>query len=192
MNFASVLLYPIFLLLPAAGARDHEPSVDVVPNKAYAWPQYALPHLMTDAPLDATLLEDAFPEEAWQMRIEQRMTIRIAPRAALPMPPDMFMGMPGGPGVPQFTERKIGKCLSIAGIASVRPDRANRLMLFMRDHRLVSAELSRTCRARDFYSGFLLERNEDGRLCVERDTLLARNGMTCTLTRIRELVPQDH
>jgi hypothetical protein len=103
----------------------------------------------------------------------------------------MFMDMPGGDGIPQFTERKIGKCLSIAGIASVRPDRSNKLLLFMRDSRIVSAELDRSCRARDFYSGFLLERSDDGRICVDRDNLLSRSGMSCKLTRIRELVEQD-
>jgi hypothetical protein len=37
----------------------------------------------------------------------------------------------------------------------------------------------------------LLEDIPDGRLCVDRDTLLSRSGMNCKLTRIRELVEQD-
>ncbi|HUD28150.1 MAG TPA: hypothetical protein VMQ93_04705 [Novosphingobium sp.] len=197
MNFASALLYPILLLFPAAGARDAAPGGDVgeqaveAPVEAHAWPPYEIPGVSAESPYAASLLQHALPLDAWQVRIEQRMTIRITPRTGAPLPPDMFVGMPGGDGVPQFTERKIGKCLSIAGIASVRPDRANRLLLFMRDQRVVSAELDRSCRARDFYSGFLLERSEDGRVCVDRDTLLSRSGMNCKLTRIRELVEQD-
>ena len=197
MNFASALLYPIFLLLPAAGAGDVAPRPEEgtppaeVPVEAHAWPHYEVPSADAAPTFAANLLRDAFPQDAWQVRIEQRMIIRITPRAAVPMP-DMFVGMPGGDGgIPQFTERKIGNCLSIAGIASVRPDRANRLLLFMRDRRLVSAELDRSCRARDFYSGFLLERSDDGRICVDRDTLLSRSGMNCKLTRIRELIEQD-
>jgi hypothetical protein len=206
MNFASALLYPIFLLLPAAGAGDVAPRPEdargqgeqamekpaSIPVEAHAWPQVEIPGLSPDSPYGASLLRDAIPLDAWQVRIEQRMTIRITPRSAAPMPPDMFVGMPGNDGIPQFTERKIGKCLSISGIASVRPDRANRLLLFMRDRRVVSAELDRSCRARDFYSGFLLEPSEDGRICVDRDTLLSRSGMNCKLTRIRELIEQDH
>jgi hypothetical protein len=201
MNFAAALLYPIFLLLPAAGAADlvmqpderpgrEEPSPAEVPPPAHAWPRYEIPGLSADTPFAASVLTDAVPRDAWQVRIEQRMIIRITPRAAMPMP-EMFVGVPGGEGPPQITERKIGKCLSIAGIASVRPDRANRLLLFMRDRRVVSAELDRSCRARDFYSGFLLEDIPDGRLCVDRDTLLSRSGMNCKLTRIRELIEQD-
>jgi len=200
MHFASALLYPILMLLPAAGAGDGMPrgeegrgqveQASVLPADAHAWPPVEIPGMSSESPFAARLLRDALPRDAWQVRIEQRMIIRITPRAAAPMP-DMFVGMPGDEGAPQFTERKIGNCLAIAGIASVRPDRANRLLLFMRDRRMISAELDRSCRARDFYSGFLLERSDDGRICVDRDTLLSRSGMNCKLTRIRELVEQD-
>jgi hypothetical protein len=56
---------------------------------------------------------------------------------------------------------------------------------------MVTAELERTCHARDFYSGFYLERNSDGMVCVDRDTLLSRSGTNCKLSRIRQLVPAD-
>ena len=64
-------------------------------------------------------------------------------------------------------------------------------MLYLRDRRLIAAELERSCRARDFYSGFYLAKTSDGKLCVDRDTLLSRNGMNCKLTRIRQLVETD-
>lgn len=201
MNFATALLYPILLLLPAAGASERVPGTDEpqgqgepapadIPAPAHAWPKYDIPGMSSSSPFTGSVLDDAFPRDAWQVRIERRMIIRITPRAALPMP-DMFLGNQGDDGLPQIAERKIGKCVAVAGIASVRPDRANRLLLFMRDRRVVSAELDRSCRARDFYSGFLLEDIPDGRLCVDRDTLLSRSGMNCKLTRIRELVEQD-
>lgn len=197
MSLTSVLLYPLLLLFPAAdGARAEKTHVEpvFVPGEvqaeAHVWPPLDPSILSPDSPVAVSLMPDVLPDDAAQVRIEQRMIIRITPpRASVPMP-DMFVGMPDGPP-PQMTERKIGNCLSIAGIASVRPDRANRLLLLMRDRRVVSAELDRSCRARDFYSGFLLERSEDGRLCVDRDTLLSRSGMTCTLTRIRQLVEDD-
>ncbi|EJU12931.1 hypothetical protein LH128_11461 [Sphingomonas sp. LH128] len=193
MSFASALLYPFLLLLPAAGGGDGVPRPEdagVEPAEVSLWPPIEAGVLAADAPFAISLLPEVAPQDAWQVRIEQRMTIRISPpRASVPMP-DMFFGMPTDGGV-EFAERKMGNCLPASGIVSVRPDRGNRLLLFMRDRRVVSAELARSCRARDFYSGFLIERNEDGRVCVDRDTLLSRSGMSCTLTRIRQLVEQD-
>jgi hypothetical protein len=200
MSFVSALLYPFLLLFPAAGASDAAQRDDEAkeraeapleqPADAHAWPRVEIPGLYSDAPVSVSLLPEATPQDAWQLRIEQRMTIRITPRSSVPLP-DMFAGMPGDDEDVHLTERKIGKCIQISGIGSVRPDRDNRLLLFMRDRRLVSAELDRSCRARDFYSGFYLQRSDDGRLCVDRDTLLSRSGMNCKLTRIRELVEAD-
>lgn len=137
-------------------------------------------------------MSDAFrAQEQYQVRIEQRMTIRIAPRAPLPPQPNMLMDLPDREVGPRFIERKFGKCLPIAGIAGVQMGDQGTLVLFLRDRRMVSASLERACRARDFYSGFYLERNADGRLCVDRDTLLSRSGANCKLTRFRQLVEAD-
>ncbi|MCJ2177069.1 hypothetical protein MTR64_00685 [Novosphingobium sp. 2580] len=143
-------------------------------------------------PVSIRMLQDVQPQPARQVRIEQRMEIRITPRAAPPMPPDMLTGMPDDDFDLHFSERKIGKCLPISGIAGVKPNKGSRLLLYMRDRRLVAADLERSCRARDFYSGFYLARTSDGQLCVDRDTLLSRSGMNCKLTRIRQLVPDGH
>lgn len=188
MSFVSTLLYPFFLLFPGAGSHDGAKK-EGGDATSYVWVAPGVVGTETQPEALDTLLPDAAPQDAGQVRIEQRMTIRISPRGPAPMP-QMFFGMPDAPV--QLTERKMGKCLPISGIASVRPDRANRLLLFMRDRSLVSAELDRSCRARDFYSGFYLERSDDGRLCVDRDTLLSRSGMNCKLTRIRQLVEQEH
>lgn len=202
MNVASVLLYPVLLLLPAAGMVDgnggrneDELPVSAAPadasGDAHVWPEMVQVGPGVNWPLAAETLLRVRPQDAWQVRIEQRMTIRIAPRGAAPIAPEMFVGIPDSDTGPRFTERKIGKCIAVGAIAGVQPDRANRLLLFMRDHRLVSAELERSCRARDFYSGFYLARSQDGQICVDRDTLLSRSGMNCKLTRIRQLVEID-
>lgn len=198
MNLASALFYPIALLLPAAGAIDSAPSSDNAgggvavsvdePQPAYVWPPVPAAVLAPDWPFAARMLEDADPEPAWQVHIEQHLEIRITPGGALPERPDMFVGMPNPDFRERFRERKIGNCLPIAGIAGVQPDQGNRLLLYMRDRRLVAADLERSCRARDFYLGFYMSRTPDGQLCVDRDTLLTRSGMNCKLTRIRQLV----
>ncbi|WP_374412175.1 hypothetical protein [Novosphingobium colocasiae] len=193
MNFASILLYPIALLFPAVAGDDGGKDRDAGSPPAAAAPAL----LPEDAPamrgLDevvpaAMTFRSIQPMDSYQIRIEQRMTIRIAPRGAAPMVPDAFVGLPDMTMAPRYLERKMGKCLSMSAIAGMRPQGDNRLLLFLRNGAMVAAELDRACRARDFYSGFYLANSSDGNLCVDRDKLLSRSGANCTLTRIRQLV----
>ena len=134
-------------------------------------------------------IADAFrPAPAEQVRIEQRMIIRITP---LGPTREMLAALPPAPLVTRFRERKVGKCVAIAGIAGVQIGGDDRLMLFMRDQRMIGASLEKACRARDFYSGFYLERNGDGQLCVDRDMIHSRSGASCSLSRLRQLVAVD-
>ncbi|WP_084278922.1 hypothetical protein [Novosphingobium sp. B1] len=128
-------------------------------------------------------------DDRWnQVRIEQRMIIRIAPR----MPGQMF-AMPPGPPQQQlrFYERKTDKCLPVANIAGVQIESQGRLILVTRSRKLIGASLDKSCHARDFYSGFYVERSTDGQLCAGRDTIHSRAGANCAITRMRELVPDD-
>lgn len=129
-------------------------------------------------------------EAANQVRIEQHTIIRIAPRQSAPRA-TVLMDLPRGEIAPRLAERNAGRCLPVGGIAGVQVDRSDRLILFMRDRRVISAQLERSCRARDFYSGFYVDRSSDGRICVDRDTLQSRSGTNCKLTRIRQLVEVD-
>jgi hypothetical protein len=132
------------------------------------------------------------PEAAEQVHIEQRMTIRVSPRAARTPPPrEMFSAPQQEQSQPRFSERKIGKCIPIAGIAGVEPNGQNSLILFMRDRRMINVELDRSCPSRAFYSGFYLSRSTDGMVCLDRDTLHSRSGSACKLKRMRQLVARD-
>lgn len=130
------------------------------------------------------------PLISYQVRIERRVTVRIAPRSPSERL-SLMEEMPESSQPTRYQERKIGKCVTIRDIAGVQTGSGNRLLLFLRDRRMVTARLEKACRARDFYSGFYLERNDDGKLCVERDKLQSRAGANCQLTRIRELVPVE-
>ncbi|MFC4295678.1 hypothetical protein ACFO0A_11495 [Novosphingobium tardum] len=124
-----------------------------------------------------------------QVRIEQRLVIRVAPVA-----PTRMRRLPDPPAFSiddQYRERKVGRCVAVAGIAGVQIASDDRLLLFMRDQRLISAQLEKACSARDFYSGFYMERSEDGNLCVDRDMLQSRAGASCSLSRLRQLVAKD-
>lgn len=128
-----------------------------------------------------------------QVNIQRRVIIRVSPRPApLPVRRSSMMSELPAQGVPsRMVERPMGKCVDIGDISGVQPDRGGRLMLFMRDQRIIAAELEKACSARDFYSGFYIDKNDDGRLCVSRDRLQSRSGAKCQLSRMRRLVAED-
>ena len=133
-------------------------------------------------------------DRAGQVRIEQRVIIRIAPGTGrLPTIDDrhgLFSPFPPMARTPRTIERKIAQCLPVNSIVRVQPD-GSRLLLYMRDQKIVSATLEKGCRARDYYSGFLVERSVDGMLCAGRDKLLARSGANCGMDKLRQLVVID-
>jgi hypothetical protein len=195
MSFVAVLLAPLALLLPAASGPlpvlGEAERVEAPPG-----------HLATPAdamlqPLEASdmaffqMIARSFESDTNnQVRIEQRVTIRITPLQAAPSATqsNMLLDLPQRPLPRRITERDFGRCLPINGIAGVEVSPDNRLILYMRDRRVLSAGLERSCSARDYYSGFYVERNADGQICVKRDNLMSRNGANCKLSRIRQLV----
>jgi hypothetical protein len=135
------------------------------------------------------LIAEAFRAPAAdQVRIEQHMVIRITP---LGPQRELLADLPRAPLATKFHERKVGKCVPVAGIAGVQIAGDDRLLLFMRDQRLIGANLEKACRARDFYSGFYVAKNGDGRLCVDRDMIHARSGASCSVSKLRQLVAVD-
>jgi len=195
MSFAAVLLSPFVLLFPAAGEIELHDFHDV-PMAAMGEnppPRIETPPSAETAKWIFRDVADTFRVQSQnQVRIEQHMTIRITPLSRPnPMPQPMMMDLPRRELAPRMVERNMGRCVSVSSISGVQPDSGGRLILFLRDRRMVSAVLERACRARDFYSGFYIERTTDGQLCVDRDTLLSRSGANCKLTRIRQLVDAD-
>lgn len=122
-----------------------------------------------------------------QVRIEQRVVIRITPQ-----PPaarqSLMAEMPQRTPTIRFEERGKEKCVDLGNIAGVQTGSGNRLVLFLRDRRMLSVNLEKSCLARDFYSGFYVEKNKDGRLCVSRDKLQSRTGASCSIDVMRQLV----
>lgn len=122
-----------------------------------------------------------------QIRIERRITIRISP-AAPAAARGLMADLPRETIPTNLVERKFGKCVPVGAIAGVQPGQDNRLMLYLRDQRIISASLEKACSARDFYSGFYVEKNADGMLCTGRDKLHSRTGANCEVDRMRQLV----
>jgi hypothetical protein len=196
MNQVAAMFAPLLLLLPGATAVDAaqglEPLAPVPSeNAGIALAASPVPETGGVEGMAWSILTDSFraPVEQ-QVRIEQRMTIRISPRSAAP--PPLFFDLPQQGLPPHFQERHMGRCLPISAIAAVQAGGDNRLLLFMRDHQIISAELEKACKARDFYSGFYVDRNADGQICVNRDKLQSRAGANCSLKRLRQLIEADN
>ena len=122
-----------------------------------------------------------------QVRIEQRVVIRITPQPSAARQ-NLLAEMPQRAATTRFEERGKEKCVPLEDIAGVQTGSGNRLVLFLRDRRMLSVNLEKSCRARDFYSGFYVEKSKDGRLCVSRDKLQSRTGASCAVEVMRQLV----
>lgn len=198
MSFATVLLTPFVLLFPAAGtivvSEWHEGPPVALGENPPGWPTpRQRPGDEAKEWVFREVTESFRVESQNQVRIEQNMSVRIAPlsRPMTQPPPQFMMDFPRRELAPRMVERNIGRCLPVASISGVQADSGSRLILYLRDRRMISATLDRACRARDFYSGFYLQRTTDGQICADRDTLLSRSGANCKLTRIRQLVQSD-
>lgn len=147
----------------------------------------------SDLPLpDLTLLPDQadipFSEVQHQVRVQSRVIVRITPlsrsrdsaldRARVEAP----RRRPGGAK---------DQCIPLADIAGVRLGEGRNLLLYLRNRRVVGTSFDRGCQVSNFYSGFYVERPQDGLLCAGREALHSRSGAECMLGSFHELVPDD-
>jgi hypothetical protein len=187
MNSLFALTAPLALLLPfTAGAGVAVPGGQVPPVPVSSAPQCPAAAL-EDAPRINPLSAVRGQLSLRQVRIEQRVVVRIAP-ASPAARQDLLAELPQRAVPPRYEEAAKAKCVELGLIAGVQTGSGNRLVLFLRDRRMVSVNLDKSCRARDFYSGFYVEKNKDGRLCVDRDKLQSRTGVRCEMESMRQLV----
>ncbi len=195
MNPVLPLLAPIALLLPGVAGVEvaHRFEPGAAPPALPLPPERVMPRRHPPEQIEPVVPQSALPvaESApvRQVSIEQRFTIRISPRTA--MPAALIADLPERAPGPRWTEKKMGKCVAIGGIAAVQYRDVNKLILYLRDRRIVSATLEKACRAADFYSGFYVARNGDGMLCTGRDAILSRSGANCQLSSLRQLIDAD-
>ena len=189
---------PLALLLPLAGSGgEGVGSADLTGPKAgastlsgeQAGSKIELGSVQHPGSRTVVMPLDAFrsSQTARQIRIEQRVIVRISPRRTRNQN-ELLAQLPRQSLNQRYEERKMEKCVPVGSIAGVQTGSGNRLLLFMRDARIVSVNLEKACRAREFYSGFYVEQAEDGQLCVERDKLQSRSGAKCEVERMRQLV----
>ncbi len=181
--------------MAAAVAAEDKPALphEALPDQAKAplvsIPAQPLPRLSEGGEAILPVFRDQFRlPNAQQVRIEQRVTIRISPRPA-PLPLAASVTSESRDlAAPRVIERKMGKCVPLNALLGVQSGGGNKLVLFLRGQRLVSATLEKACQGRDYYSGFLVAQHSDGQLCADRDELLARSGAKCKVQGYRELM----
>lgn len=124
-----------------------------------------------------------------QVRIERRVILRISPQPGNTRR-DLLAQLPRRAAAPRLVERPHGKCLEASEIVGVS-DRGSRLVIYLRDRQIITAELEKACSPRDFYLGFYVERSDDGKLCVDRDRLMSRAGARCRISKFNRLVTSN-
>lgn len=122
-----------------------------------------------------------------QVRVERRIIIRIAPSDEATRT-SLMAELPRREMQANFEEVAHSDCVTVSSIIGMRPTHDNRLLLFTRDRQILTASLESNCSARSFYSGFYVERSEDGRLCARRDQLQSRAGSSCAVSGFTRLV----
>jgi len=168
-------------MLPFSAGQGDSARIAPNPGPEESAPSAGQEWLQLDAP-------DGVPVQ-YQIRIEQRVVIRVSPRR--PARQNLTANAPRRSAPKPLVERKIGKCIEVKKIGAVQPTQDNRLMLYMRDQRLIAANLEKACSARDFYQGFYVEPSKDGKLCIDRDKLQSRTGAKCALRRIRQMIAAE-
>jgi hypothetical protein len=135
-----------------------------------------------------TVLEDARRSDTLgQVQIRQRVVIRISPS-----PSDarerLMSTLPRRAMRTTFEEVPHGDCVTTEDIVGVQPTNDNRLLLFLENQQILAASLEHSCTARAFYQGFYVERSEDGKICIARDRLQSRAGLSCSVEGLTRLV----
>lgn len=129
----------------------------------------------------------AQPTRLAQVRIQQHIVIRV-PRpeavrrtvapAPAPLPPIAWV------------EKRADDCVPVESLSGAAIIRSDSVDLVLSGGRRVRAKLGSECPALDFYAGFYVKPNKDGRVCAKRDAFRSRSGGECRIRSFRTLTPE--
>ena len=104
--------------------------------------------------------------------IDEEVIVRVPVRPA-PMPPRFRWIASKGP-----------KCVPVSAVRGALLSSTNHVdFVLPTPSRRVRAEFGADCPALDFYGGFYLRPNGDGKLCAHRDAISSRIGGNCRIQR---------
>ena len=142
--------------------------------------------LLLAAALANAFADDASVEGARyaQLTVRQQIIVRVPARSA---------DAPSSGRRMEWKEDKGPKCVSARAIAGATLLGRNSVDLVFRDSSRVRAKLEKSCPALDYYHGFYISPNPDGKICADRDAIRSRMGGECEIEAFRSLkpVPRD-
>jgi hypothetical protein len=189
MNAFVAFLSPLALLLPAMVGELPASRGDLSAHEAAERTDAGRGFdTLPSGPLEG--LRDARQSRPYgQVRIEQRVIIRISPGTSQVREQMMADQRRQSQAATSYQWERLDGCIAVSNIVGMEPSpEQNRLLLFMRDRRVLGAALERACNVRDYYSGFYIARHEDGQLCARRDLLQSRSGASCKAAQLSRLV----
>lgn len=96
---------------------------------------------------------------------------------------------PRVPPAARWREKKGPHCIAMADIQGSAVIAPNSVDLALRGGDRVRMRFERSCPALDYYSGFYVVPNGDGKICGDRDAVRDRAGGECPIDKFRRLVP---
>ena len=87
----------------------------------------------------------------------------------------------------EWRERKGPKCVPARALVEAALSSPNTVDFLLRDGGRVRARLQSKCPALDYYYGFYIHPNPDGRVCADRDAIRSRVGGQCGIEKFRAL-----
>ena len=96
----------------------------------------------------------------------------------------------GDPDAPilRWKEKGGPHCIGADGVAGATIGASDSIDLAMTDGKRMRARLGQDCPSLDFYTGFYVKRDPDGKICATRDAIRSRSGATCPIRDFRKLV----
>ncbi len=126
------------------------------------------------------------PTRLAQVRIQQHIVIRV-PR---PDPVRRLASPPPAPLPPiAWVEKRASDCVSVDSLSGAAIIRSDSVDLVLAGGRRLRAKLGSECPALDFYAGFYVKPNKDGKVCAKRDVFRSRAGGECQIRSFRTLIP---
>lgn len=89
----------------------------------------------------------------------------------------------------RWVEKKADKCVPVQNLAAASIATTDSVDLLLNGGKRLRARFGNDCRALDFYSGFYVKLNDDGKMCADRDSIRSRSGGECRIESFRALVP---
>ena len=112
-----------------------------------------------------------------QLIVREQIMVRVPMRLR---PPDPRI---------EWKESRGPKCVAASTIIGAALVGQESVDFVMRDRSRVRAELENSCPALDYYRGFYITPNADGKVCADRDIIRSRMGGQCGIERFRALKP---